>query len=133
MNKLKGITSFGGTGISRKRSGRRSFAIVAVLVATTISFGALASVSFAGDASTAQYCDTTATTTSDCSNVLGETAGGGAGGTQQSVGTNPSGLGDKVGSLPFTGWDLMSLAAVAVALTASGLVMARLSGRRPPA
>lgn len=134
MNNHTGITISGvvATGGARTRR-RRSFSVLALLVATTIAFAAFSSTAFAADPTSAQYCDGLTTTSSNCSSVDGSSASGTTS-AQTPVSTEAGGLGGQVGSLPFTGWDLMSLAAIALALTASGLVLARLTnGRRPPA
>jgi hypothetical protein len=47
-------------------------------------------------------------------------------------GTDPgSGLGGNVGPLPFTGFDVIAMAAVALAVTGVGLVLQRAVARRP--
>ncbi len=50
--------------------------------------------------------------------------GGGGGST-----TPPSGLNSRVGGLPFTGFDVLSMAAVALAVTGLGLVLQRAVSR----
>jgi hypothetical protein len=134
VNNHKGITNSAKLPIGGTRArGGRSLSILALVVATTMAFAAFASTSFAADPTSAQYCDgLTTTTSSDCSSVEGSSASGTS--AQKPVSKAAGGLGNQVGSLPFTGWDLMTLAAIAVALTASGLVLARLTnGRRPSA
>jgi hypothetical protein len=137
VNNHKGIANSGKFSAARTRTrGRRSFSILALVIATTMAFAAFSSTSFAADPTDAQYCDGLTTTTStDCASVEGSSASGTSGtSAQKPVSRNAGGLGNQVGSLPFTGWDLMTLAAIAVALTASGLVLARLTnGRRPSA
>lgn len=50
--------------------------------------------------------------------------GGGGGST-----TPPSGLNSRVGGLPFTGFDVLSMAAVALAVTGLGLILQRAVSR----
>ncbi len=50
--------------------------------------------------------------------------GGGGGSTSP-----PSGLNSRVGGLPFTGFDVLSMAAVALAVTGLGLVLQRAVSR----
>ena len=49
-----------------------------------------------------------------------------------SVSNTPSGLDSRIGSLPFTGMDLMILAGVALALTGTGFALRRASMPRGP-
>lgn len=56
-------------------------------------------------------------------------------GTAGAAGRHPAkakGLESKVGSLPFTGWDLIILAGVAMVLTGTGFALQRLSSPRAP-
>ena len=45
--------------------------------------------------------------------------------------TDPSGLGGNVGPLPFTGFDVIAMAAVALTVTGLGLVLQRAVSRQP--
>jgi hypothetical protein len=45
---------------------------------------------------------------------------------------SPTGLEARVGSLPFTGWDLIILGGVAFVLTGTGFTLHRLSMPRTP-
>lgn len=45
--------------------------------------------------------------------------------------TDPSGLGGNVGPLPFTGFDVIVMAAVALTVTGLGLVLQRAVSRQP--
>ena len=56
--------------------------------------------------------------------------------TQISAGSDPpadngSGLGGRVGPLPFTGFDVIAMAAVALAVTGLGLALQRAVSREP--
>lgn len=50
-----------------------------------------------------------------------------------SSGSGQSGLNSNIGSLPFTGMDLLIVAGVAFVLTGTGFALRRLSTPRPPA
>jgi hypothetical protein len=102
---------------------------------------ALAPMAVAADPTSAQYCDgVTGGGTSGGGSGL-DCGGQGVGGQQDpgvsstGAGTTPvstsagNGLGGQVGQLPFTGWDLVSMTAIAVVLTTSGLALARFTRR----
>ena len=61
---------------------------------------------------------------------------GGVSGASSSGGTSgggdPSGLESNIGSLPFTGMDLLIVAGVALVLTGTGFALRRLSSPRGP-
>lgn len=62
------------------------------------------------------------------------TGGGQPGGGQPPSGTETaSGLGGNVGPLPFTGFDVIAMAAVALAVTGLGLALQRAVAREPGA
>ena len=70
-----------------------------------------------------QYSPTTGTfggggdgSNSNCQHVINNGGGGGS---------TPDGLNSQIGSLPFTGFDVISMAAVALAVTGLGLVLQR--------
>lgn len=63
---------------------------------------------------------------SQCNTV--EPAGGGGSNTP-STPTPASGLNSRVGGLPFTGFDVLSMAAVALAVTGLGLILQRAVSR----
>jgi hypothetical protein len=100
-------------------------------------------VAGAADPTTAQYCDgltgggsgSGGSTGTDTSCGEQDTGGQQASGGSNDPGSTPvstsggGGLGGQVGQLPFTGWDLFSMAAIAVALTTSGLALARITRR----
>jgi hypothetical protein len=110
----------------------------------------VAPVANAADPTTAQYCDGltdgssnggagstgTGTTGTNCGEqgtrgqqVAGATGGGTDPGSAPAASTSGGGLGGQVGQLPFTGWDLVSMAAIAIALATSGLALARVTRR----
>ena len=65
--------------------------------------------------------------------VLGGTASGSSNTGSPSVSRTPSGGGNsQLGSLPFTGMDLVIVAGVALLLTGTGLALHRLSVPPPP-
>jgi len=64
------------------------------------------------------------------SGVLGGTSSGGTGSSPSVAGTPSGGHGSQLGSLPFTGMDLVIVAGVALLLTGTGLALHRLSA--PP-
>ena len=62
----------------------------------------------------------------------GEAAGTASSGSSSS-GDDGSGLNSSIGSLPFTGMDLLIVAGVALVLTGTGFALRRLSSPRGPA
>jgi hypothetical protein len=64
------------------------------------------------------------------SGVAGGSAGGGSAGG--SAGSSGGGLNSNIGSLPFTGMDLIIVAGVAFVLTGTGFALRRLSTPRGP-
>ena len=134
------------------RFGRLSRFVVCAAIAL-FAIGWTAATASAADPVGTQYCDGLGS-----GSTPGATSGMG-GGTQTSGGTDcgqdvggvqepgstpgsgtapattasaPSGgsaLSGNVGTLPFTGWDLISLVAIALALCAGGVALSRLSGR----
>lgn len=63
-------------------------------------------------------------------NLSQVSTGGGSGGSGGSGGTESSGgLGGNVGPLPFTGFDVIAMAAVALAVTGLGLALQRAVSR----
>jgi hypothetical protein len=63
-------------------------------------------------------------------NLSQVSTGGGSGGSGGSGGTeSSSGLGGNVGPLPFTGFDVIAMAAVALAVTGLGLALQRAVSR----
>ena len=57
--------------------------------------------------------------------------GGGPSGTPPSTTPSTGGLGGNVGPLPFTGFDVIAMAAVALAVTGLGLALQRAVSREP--
>lgn len=105
-----------------------SFAVALVLAACA------APAAMASDSAAAQYCDSTTngvTDNSDCSDVAGQQSGGSSdGSTASGARSAASGLDGQVSSLPFTGWDLISLTAVGFGLLCGGVALSRLSRTR---
>lgn len=67
------------------------------------------------------------------SQVQGTTTSGSSGSAAKpAVAENTSGLNGNVGSLPFTGMDVMVLAIVAAALIGTGIALRRLSAPKAP-
>lgn len=60
------------------------------------------------------------------------TAGSGTAGSAATGGGDPGGLDSNIGSLPFTGLDLLIVAGVALVLTGTGFALRRLSTPRGP-
>jgi hypothetical protein len=101
-----------------------------VMMVALVAAGALASASPAvaqNDPTSAQYCE---------EGVLNEVTGECEEGGTAAVAAEPSGAeaggvsGRVVGSLPFTGVDLIALGVVALALLGTGFVLRRLSAPR---
>jgi len=106
--------------MTRKTSNaiRRGFA-VALLSALLV--GAITPVA-AGAQATSPTCDQYSSTNCQLNNN-----GGGGGNNNGGGGGDASagGLNSRIGSLPFTGFDVLSMAAVALAVTGLGLVLQR--------
>ena len=66
------------------------------------------------------------------SGVAGGAQGGGSGGGSGGSSGGSSGLNSNIGSLPFTGMDLIIVAGVAFVLTGTGFALRRLSTPRGP-
>ncbi len=66
------------------------------------------------------------------SQVQGTNTTGGGSAAKPAVAENTSGLNGNVGSLPFTGMDVMVLAIVAAALVGTGVALRRLSAPKAP-
>jgi len=64
--------------------------------------------------------------------VAGDAQGGGSGPSGGGGGSPGGGLNSSVGSLPFTGMDLIIVAGVAFVLTGTGFALRRLSTPRGP-
>jgi hypothetical protein len=110
---------------TRTSMGARMRSVVAgVLVA--LMLGSLAVPAFAG-AATGQSTDPTAAQYGPpvvCPTCVHSDGGGAAS-------ASGSGLGGNVGPLPFTGFDVIAMAAVALAVTGVGLVLQRAVAQRP--
>ena len=130
---LAGVNST--TRIQRFLGRRTTLKAVTSGFAVALAFAAFAVPAMASsDPTAAQYCDglDSTTTTTACSDVAGSTANGStASGARSAAG----GLNGQVSSLPFTGWDLISLTAVGFGLLCGGVALSRLSRARqePPA
>jgi hypothetical protein len=61
-----------------------------------------------------------------------DTAGSGTAGSAATGGGDPGGLDSNIGSLPFTGLDLLIVVGVALVLTGTGFALRRLSTPRGP-
>jgi len=98
----------------RTRSARRPRIAAVMAIAAALALAAPVAAQ-AADATKAQY------------GTAASQVGGDVGGGQ----SQPSGLQQEVvGGLPFTGLDVIALAAVAVALTSMGLALRRLTAER---
>lgn len=104
----------------RKTKLSRFGMIVAVALVGAFAAAPMA-VAQTDDPSSAQY---------NPPNIEEGTAGGGASGS--GAGSEESGLSASIGSLPFTGMDLLIIAAVALMLTGTGFALRRLSMPRDP-
>ncbi len=82
-----------------------------LLVAATLSLGAMPALASAQGPTSDQY---------DPSTITFESSTGGGGG-----------LNDSVGPLPFTGFDVIAMLAVALAVTGLGLALQRAVSREP--
>ena len=102
---------------------------VGLLIATALGFGAMPAVAAAQDGSinagptSDQYDPATITFENRASE------GGGDVGPNDSAGG--TGLNDSVGGLPFTGFDVVAMLAVAFAVTGLGLALQRAVSRAP--
>ena len=105
----------------RKTKLSRFGMIVAVALVGAFAAAPMA-VAQTDDPSSAQY---------NPPNIEEGTAGGGASGGS-GAGSEESGLSASIGSLPFTGMDLLIIAAVALMLTGTGFALRRLSMPRDP-
>jgi hypothetical protein len=102
--------------------------LMAVAASLVVALGVAVPVAGAASPTSAQYCDGGGSSGSGCSVVEGATAG-----TSDAAGAvhaQDPGLDGQVAQLPFTGWDLLSLVAIALALVAGGLVLSRLTSSR---
>jgi hypothetical protein len=109
------------------RRNRRNPLGVALIVALVAAFAAVPAAYGQSDPSAAQY-------PTDGQGTAGVVAGGGdppSGAAATAVGE--TGLSDNIGSLPFTGIDLLIVAGVAFVLTGTGFALRRLSSPRGPA
>lgn len=101
------------------RNGFGLFLVVAIVAAFAVAPVAALAQDSGSDPSAAQYNPPIPE-----SDVGGASAGGGGGGE--------SGLDSNIGSLPFTGMDLIIVAGVAFVLTGTGFALRRLSMPRGP-
>jgi hypothetical protein len=107
------------TNHSRNRASRRPRIIAVLATAVSLWLVAPAALAQAGDPVKSQYDNS-------ITQVSGNVGGGGT-----DAATAPSGLQKKVvGGLPFTGLDVVALAAVAIALTSIGFALRRLTADR---
>lgn len=97
------------------------FLVVAIVGAFTAAPAAVLAQDSQSDPSSAQYNPPIPE-----SDTAGAAAGGGAGGS------SGGGLNSNIGSLPFTGMDLIIVAGVAFVLTGTGFALRRLSMPRGP-
>jgi len=100
-----------------------------LLVAALLSFGAMPALASAQDPTADQYDPSTIT-------FENSTGDGGGGGLNESVGPlngggGGGGLNESVGPLPFTGFDVIAMLAVALAVTGLGLALQRAVSREP--
>jgi hypothetical protein len=119
---------------SRSRAGFRTNVQASALAgaaALVMALGVAAPAAQAASPTDAQYCDGGGKSGSDCNDPLGTSSGGAhPPSTVAATQTQDPGLGGQVGQLPFTGWDLFSLVAIALSLVGGGLVLARISSSR---
>jgi hypothetical protein len=96
-----------------------------------MAIGVAAPAANAASPTDAQYCDGGGKSGSDCDGIGGASGSGGSqAGTVAASQAQDPGLGGQVGQLPFTGWDLFSLVAIALSLVGGGIVLARISSSR---
>lgn len=107
--------------VKRSRAVLAVLALVSALVLGVALPGAAMAQSSLNDPTSAQYEPKVPPSTA--------TEVGGGGGGENGSG-NGSGANNNIGSLPFTGMDLIILAGVAVALTGTGIALRRLSTPR---
>lgn len=91
-----------------------------LLVAALLSFGAMPALASAQGPTADQYDPSTIT-------FANSTGDGGGGGLNDGGG----GLNESVGPLPFTGFDVIAMFAVALAVTGLGLALQRAVSREP--
>ena len=92
-----------------------------LLVAAVLSIGAMPAIASAqGSINAGPTADQYDPKTINFENSTGDSAGPGNGG-----------LNDSVGSLPFTGFDVIAMLAVALAVTGLGLALQRAVSREP--
>jgi hypothetical protein len=114
--------------ISRTSSTVRGALAVAVLCVALVAMAAPSFVAAASNPTKAQY-----------HTQAQQPFNGGGGGKGSPPSTTPpsvdtpstSGLNGNVGPLPFTGFDVLSMAAVALAVSGAGLLLQRAVSRRP--
>lgn len=112
------------TAISNTRNGLRAVLALAALVAAfALPAQAFASSDCTNDPTAAQYCNGVEATGNEGTTEAAVTTPSAPASTQ-SNGTEAASSG---GSLPFTGFDALSLVAAAVALTGAGFALRRLS------
>jgi hypothetical protein len=109
---------------------QKRFGFILALGALALAIVAIPAAAVAQDASSdpsaAQYTPTIPD--GDDETASGESTGGTSGGG----GGGGGGLDSQIGSLPFTGMDLIILAGVALVLTGTGFALRRLSTPRGP-
>jgi hypothetical protein len=109
---------------------QKRFGFILALGALALAIVAIPAAAVAQDASSdpsaAQYTPTIP------DGDDGETASGGSTGGSSGGGGGGGGLDSQIGSLPFTGMDLIILAGVALVLTGTGFALRRLSMPRGP-
>jgi hypothetical protein len=127
---------------ARKARSRATPLMLALLATALLALSGSVAGASAADPTTSQYCDGvgsggSSTPGDESCNVIGGDDSPVAGsGTSPGSGTDPaapsgtSTLGGQVGTLPFTGWDLMSLVAIAAALIGGGIAISRFSAGR---
>jgi hypothetical protein len=100
--------------------------LIALLLVGMLAFPAFAAAQTPSDE---QY-DPVPCVNCSGSGAGGGGAGGGSGGDPSDP-SDPSGLSDTVGPLPFTGFDVIAMVAVALAVTGVGLALQRAVSRGP--
>jgi len=107
-----------------------------LLVAATLSFGAMPALASAQESGSGPTSDQYEPSTIIFENNTGSGSGSGTGsGTTTTTGTGTGsgggGLNESVGALPFTGFDVIAMLAVALAVTGLGLALQRAVSREP--